>query len=319
VDPVDFAVYRYLSPGGEARFWAGRRIIDPTIPAREIAARVGLSENAVRARLRSLADRGYLKGSAVTPNPALFEAQVRSVEIPIESSGESERLFRDLALVDGVVFARDTLDEGDRRVRVHFVTDQEATTARIVALLARLAAPRTPSPAAPYYVPPAEREPSPLDWRLLAARMRNPDADLGELAELVGISAKTAARRHHLLHAGRAWWWTHGPDSEEFPLALLRIYLRDSSARRAVTKRVADRAPAWMPVAPDGLGQEPDENSAIVAVLVPADAPTTLERMVKEISDLAGVERVQRTFPLGSRTYPTWFVDRVAERIPARR
>jgi DNA-binding Lrp family transcriptional regulator len=316
VDPVDFAVYRYLSPGGEARFWAGRRTIDPTLPAREIARHVGLSENAVRSRLRGLADRGYLRGSAVVPNPSLFDARVFVVEIPVRTPADADRLFHDLALVEGVVFARDTLDEGDRRVRVHFVSDRDPTTARRSGLLARLASAGAPLVPTVYAIPPCDAELTPLDWRVLATRMRHPDADLGELAGLVHLSPKTTARRQHRLIGSRAFWWTHSPESEEFPLALLRVRLRDPGQRGPVTRRLEEHATAWMPVASDGLGLEREAAAKLIAGLVPADAPTALERTVKEVSELAGVEEVQRTFPLGSRSYPTWFVERVNERLP---
>jgi len=315
VDPHDFAVYRFLSPDGEARFWAGRRVIDPMTPAREIAARTHLSENAVRARMRGLAERGFLRTSAVTPNPSLFDAQVHVVEIPVRTSSDSDRLFEDLALVDGVVFARDTMDDGERKVRVNFAADRAATSARTVSLLGRLcSAAALPAPV-PYLIPRCEAELSPLDWRILAARMRLPDADLGELAENLHVSEKTTARRHHRLVAERAFWWTHGADSEEFPLALVRVRLRESGDRTTVTKRVLERVGEWMPVAIDGLGLPVEEASMLVAGLAPADAPTSLERAVRALSTVPGVASVQRTFPLGSRAYPAWWADHVTSRL----
>jgi DNA-binding Lrp family transcriptional regulator len=319
MDSVDFAVYRFLSPDGEARFWAGRRVIDPMMPAREIAARTRLSENAVRARLRGLAERGYLRTSAVTPNPSLFDARAFVTEIPVRTSVDSDRLFEDLALVDGVVFARDTMDEGERKVRVHFLAERDAATARTVSLLGRLCSAPTPPTATPYLLPPCEIELSPLDWRILAARMRLPDADLGELAKSVHVSDKTTARRHHRLAAARAFWWTHGPESEEFPLALVRVRVRDASHRASVTKLVIQKFEEWMPAAADGLGLPAEEASILVAGLTPADSPTFLERVVRGLTAVPGVVDVQRTFPLGSRAYPAWLADRVAERVPSPR
>lgn len=318
VDPVDFAVYRYLSPGGEARFWAGRRLIDPTTPAREIAERVGISENAVRARLKGLASQGFLRGSAVTPNPSLFDARVYVLEIPVKSPGEAERLFRDLGLVEGVIFARDTLDEGDRRVRVHFVSDRDLTTARRVALLGRLSPGGALPAPQPYLIPPCGQELSLLDWRLLEIRMRQPDADLGEVARAAHLSAKTTARREHQLVESHAFWWTHNADSEEFPLALLRVIVTDPAHRETMARRLQKEAPAWLPVAVDGLGLDPQAAATVVAGLVPADAPTTLEKLIREFSSLPGVVQVLRTFPLGSRAYPAWFADRVADHVPDR-
>lgn len=316
MDPLDFAIYRYLSPGGEARFWAGRRLIDPMIPAREIAERVGVSENGVRARMRGLADRGYLRGTAVTPNPSLFGVEMFVQEVPIDTAAEADRVLRDLSLVDGVVFARDTLDEGQRGVRVHFVSESAAATARRTALIARLSASGGLAFPEPYWIPPCTRELSSLDWRLLAALYRAPDAKVAEVARTVGISLKTTARRWHELVASRACWWTHAADAEEFPLALIQLDLQEEAGRTSLLGTLHDVAPAWMPVASDGLGTQPGSAPPTIAGLVPADAPAALERLVQKLAGLPGVLSVRRTFALGSRSYPTWFSDRIAEHLP---
>jgi DNA-binding Lrp family transcriptional regulator len=318
MDPLDFAIYRSLSPGGEARFWAGRRIIDPTLPARAIAEQVGISENGARTRLRRLLQQGILRGKAVTPNPSLFGVRVRVVAMPVKDAGEVERIYRDLALVDGVVFARDTLDEGDRELRVHFVSDRESTTSRRMALLRRLAPTDQLRAPEPYWIPPCEHDLTPLDWRILQALCLRPDATVSETARAVKVGLKTAARRLRQLVDSRACWWTHGPDSEEFPLALVRVEVRDPARREFVLGKVAEAADAWMPVASDGFGLEPGMATTLITGLVPADAPTVLERLVQKFVSVPGVTSVRRTFALGSMTYPTWFLDRIADHVSAR-
>jgi DNA-binding Lrp family transcriptional regulator len=317
MDSLDFAIYRYLSPGGEARFWAGRRVIDPTIPARAIAERVGISENGVRTRLRGLSAKGFLRGTIAVPNPSLFGARVFVAELPVKEAAVVDRMFRDLALVEGVVFARDTLDEGDRQIRVHFVSDGDSTTARRTALLRRLSPMSQLRGPQPYWIPPCERELTPLDWRILDAVCRAPDATIAETARSVKVSLKTAARRRHELTEARACWWTHAPESEEFPLALVRIEAKDPAHRGPVEERVVREAPAWMPVASDGLGLEPGASGTQIAGLVPADAPTVLERWVRKCLGLPGVASVRRTFALGSMTYPEWYSDRLRDRLKA--
>jgi DNA-binding Lrp family transcriptional regulator len=318
MDPLDFAIYRYLSLDGEARFWAGRRIIDPTIPAREIAERVGISENGVRARLKSLTERGLLGPHAVTPNPSLFGAHVSVAELPVKQAGDVERVFRDLALVEGVIFARDVLDEEERKVRVHFVSDSDSTTSRRAALLRRLSPTGELRAPQPYWIPPCDRELTPLDWRVLQAVWTEPDAALAEIAGRVGVSLKTTARRYHQLIDSRACWWTPGPAVEEFPLALIGIHLKAPEGWAAVMGGLAREVPVWMPVANDGLGQEPGATSSLIAGLVPVDAPAVLERTLGKLAGLPGVSRVQRTFALGSRAYPTWFGERISDQVRPR-
>ncbi|MFZ0891865.1 MAG: Lrp/AsnC family transcriptional regulator [Thermoplasmata archaeon] len=318
MDPLDFAIYRYLSPRGEGRFWAGRRLIDPTIPARAIAEQVGISENGVRARLRGLAERGYLRDRSVVLNPSLFGVQVFVAELPLAGTAEAERVFRDLALVEGVVFARDTLDEGDRLLRVHFVSDGESTINRRAALIRRLSPKGELRAPQLYHIPPCERELSPLDWKLLQTYVQHPDASVAEVGKIVRISLKTAARRYHELVESRACAWTHGPKSEEFPLALIRAEVSDSNHRASAEARVLRESSTWMPVASDGLGLDPASAATVFAGLVPADAPTAVERIVSQVIGLPGVTNVRRTFALGSRTYPDWYAERIAERVAGR-
>jgi DNA-binding Lrp family transcriptional regulator len=321
VDPLDFAIYRALSPGGEARFWVGRRVIDPRIPAREIAERVGVSENGVRVRLQGLARNGYLRGKAVIPNPSLFGVTVFVAELPIHEASEVTALYRDLGLVEGVVFARDTLDEGERRLQVHFVAENEAIVTRRAALLRRLSPSGTLGGPRPYWIPSGPLELTSLDWRVLRALMQHPDATIAETARTVGISLKTTARRYHPLIDARACWWTHGPDAEEFPLALLLLGVGNPDDRESVLRQISGQGLAWMPVARDGYGVEPGDGTSATALagLVPADAPAVLERTVRKLAELPGVVTVHRTFALGSMTYPGWFADRIAEHLPARR
>jgi DNA-binding Lrp family transcriptional regulator len=318
MDPLDFAIYRFQSPGGEARFWAGRRVIDPTIPVREIADRVGISENGVRARMRSLVERGFLGPKAVTPNPSLFGARVYVAELPVLEAAEVERLLRDLALVEGVIFARDVMDEEERKIRVHFVSDAEPATARRAALLRRLSPSGEVHAPQLYWIPPCDHELSPLDWRVLQAVWLHPDASIAEIGTSVGISLKTAARRFHQLIESRAVWWTPGPALEEFPLALVSIFLRGPEDRGSIAGKIARETSAWMPVASDGLGLEPGAQATLIAGLVPADAPAILERTLRKFAGLPGVTKVRRTFALGSTGYPAWFAERIADRIHPR-
>jgi DNA-binding Lrp family transcriptional regulator len=313
MDSLDLAIYRWLSPGGEARFWAGRRIIDATVPARAIAERVGVSENGVRVRLRRLAQQGYLRGKYLIPNPSLFGVRVFVLELPINEASEVERVYRDLALVEGVVFARDTLDEGNRAIRVHFVSESDTVTARRAALLRRLAPSGPPAAPQPYWIPGCERPLTRLDWRILETVFGHPNASVTEIARARKISTKTTARRLHQFVGSRTCWWTHGADSEEFPLALVRVEGRDPAHRESVAGGVSQGITDWMPVASDGLGLEPATTATWIAGLVPADAPAALERTVQRLLSIPGVVSVRRTFALSSRMYPEWFAGRISD------
>lgn len=318
MDPLDFAIYRFLSQDGVARFWVGRRIIDPRITPREVAEQVGISESGVRSRLHHLAERGFLRDRTVTPNPSLFGRQVFVADLLVRQSGEVDRMLHDVALVEGVVFTRDVMDEDERKIQVHFVSESGSTASRLAALLGRLSTEGVPVVPRPYYIPLCDRELSPLNWRVLQDLWRHPDATFAEIAERVGVSIKTAARMHHQLIDSRACWWTHGPDSEEFPLALVTVDLRSPKDRDSILGWIGTEAHAWMPVADDGFGLQPENATTVLAGLVPADLPTVLERFLRKLAAVEGVVGIRRTFPLGSAVYPAWFADRIVSQAHVR-
>lgn len=310
MDPLDLAVYRSLSRGGEARFWAGRRIIDPRITPREVAEQVGISESGARMRLHRLAERGFLRDRTVVPNPSLFGQRAFVADLLVRQSGEVDRILRDLALVEGVIFARDIMDEDERKIQAYFASENDATASRLAALLGRLSPAGGSITPRPYYIPPCGRELSSLDWRVLQQLRDYPDATFAEIAESVGISVKTAARSYRQLIDSRACWWTHGPGSEEFPLALVCVDLSRPEDRDPVVGWVGAEAHGWIPVASDGFGLDPADAGSVLAGLVPADLPAVLERFLRKLAGVEGVERIRRTFALGSAIYTDWVTDR---------
>ena len=315
MDALDYAIYRYLSLDGLIRFWGARRLVDPLVTAREIADRVGLSEAGVRARLKGLEQHGFVRGRETGLNPSLFGVSLVVSEIPARDSQDAERMLRELALVEGVTFARDVLDEKERTIRVYYVSDTPNSTARRTALLRKLApTPEVRGPA-PYWIPPCDREMTRLDWRMLKAFRDQPEATRSDLAKSVGISLKTAASRLRRLLDSKAAWSTLGSTSDELPLALLSIAVHESTDPSAVAREVARLHPGWMPVALDGSGVPPTESPRVVAGLLPAESPAVLEQALRQTLSVEGVKNVRRTFALGSATFPQWFDDRLSVQL----
>jgi len=318
VDAVDFALYRCLARDGLARFWASRRMIDPRVTARELAEKVGLSEAGVRSRLRALRRAGFLRGSSVSVNPSLFGTTLSVAEVPVSTPREADRMFRDLAVVDGLVFARDLMDEEDRKLTVYFVSETPAATARRTSLLRRLAPGGLVRGPRPYWIPPCERAMTPLDWKLLRVFRERPDASSSEIAAAAGLSLKTTTRRIGPLLDSRACWWSHSSDSDEWPLALLQLSVRSEAAALAAGREAAARGEGWIPVAADGLGVPPGAGTRSVAGLVPVTTPSALEATVRRMLAIDGVEDVHRTFGLRSAVFPQWVDEQIASRSALR-
>ena len=317
MDAVDFAIFRYMSPHGRAQFWGSRRRIDPRITPKDISGLVGISESGVRRRIARAASDGYYRGTQVCINPSVFGVQEQVVEVSVEDSGQSQRLLNDLALVDGVTFARDILDESHRKLRIHFVTDGPATTARRLALLRRFAPPGSVQRSEPYWIPPCDHALGNLEFRVLRAVRVAPDEPLSEIAKSVHLSLKSASRYFHRLLDSLACWWTHSQSSDEFPLSLLIVRLESGGDRTAVARQIDELTGQWMPVADDGFGSSAPGSQPFLAGLTPIISPARLERLIDQLSALSRVTLVTRTFALGSRTYPDW-CDRHLEEACAR-
>jgi DNA-binding Lrp family transcriptional regulator len=315
IDALDFAVYRALSPGGVARFWASRRLIDPRITAQQVADAVGLSEAGVRGRLRSLRERGYLRGSEVWLNPGLFDAAVDSLEVPVDDSSAARQLLKDLALVEGVIFARDILDEEDRKVRVHFVHSGPGAEARRVSLIRRLAGRKGFRGPQPYYVPPLHRRLSPLDWRIVRALRDAPDAPLAEVAANVHITLKTLGRRLRSLLDEHAIWWTHDRETLEAPLAMVSAKLRPPTKAGDLAGTLGPGLPPWMPVPADGFGLPPEDGASYEVGLMLTVSPAEVERAIQAMLDRPSVLSVRRTFTLGFGIYPDWFDEQIRRQL----
>jgi len=315
VDALDYAIYRYLSSDGLIRFWGARRLVDPLVSAREIADKVGLSEAGVRVRLKGLEEHGYVRGRETGVNPSLFRVSLVASEIPVREPHDAERMLKEIALVDGVTFARDVLDEKERTIRVYYVSDTPTATARRTALLRKLApTPEVRGPT-PYWIPACDRELTRLDWRLLDAFRAHPEATRSDLAKTLGISLKTTAARFGRLLDARACWSTLSSTSEELPLALLSVAVREGTDALDVARAVARLHPGWMPVAPDGSGVSPSESPREVAGLLPAESPAALEQALRRTLAVEGVTNVRRTFALGSVTFPQWLDDRLSAQM----
>jgi hypothetical protein len=196
----------------------------------------------VRTRLRSLERRGFPRSTEARPNPSLFGVLLSVAEMPVPDGAQVDRLRKEAGLVGRVTFVRDILHEADRKLRVHFVSDTAGAMARRAAILRRLSRSDELRGPEAYRIPPCEREPGLLDWRILRALRKRPDGSLAEVAADTHGSLKTVTRRF------RALRWAHGADCEEMPLGLVRLPGPDGAHRAETMDRLAKEIPEWMPV-----------------------------------------------------------------------
>jgi DNA-binding Lrp family transcriptional regulator len=316
MDVVDFAIFRSLCvKGGGARFYGARTVMDPRISAREVAESVGISPSAVRTRLARWQTEGLLKGYEVWPNPDLFGVHLMSVEIPLEGTHPASAVFDELKLVDGVLFARDAIDEDRRVVIVNFVHDTPIGTERRVRLIARLSPRKSVDPPRPAWLPPSTASLSPLDWRIVRAFRRNPLLPLPQAAREVGVSLKTIGHRYHRLLDHDAAWWTISVSNSMVPAVYVHIAFEDASSAETAAASLGAQFPGWIPARSGGFGFPPEPQPKNLVAVFPLAAPSGVNDILRAIHGLPGVVSVRRRFPGDTACYREWFDARIEDQI----
>jgi DNA-binding Lrp family transcriptional regulator len=311
LDAQDFAIFRYMFPNGEGRFWGSRSIIDPRITPREIGERVGLSEVAVRGRIAKLRAEGFILGADVWPNPRLFGATQHVLELTARDTSDADRILRSLRRIDGVLSARVMIDEDARHVRVSYVNDNPKGTERRTQSILRLTDHPPFAPPLPEWIPPCNRKMKPLDWRIVMELRNAPEAGLGVHAQRLGLTLKTVSQRFHALLDSNAVFWTVHVDNCLLPVAACFVDLKDPSSRDSVSRAIESRIGRWLPTAPGGLGEPPQPPAPWIAGMFWVPAPAATENLTRELMRIPGVRSVRRRFPSTAVNIPTWFDDQL--------
>jgi hypothetical protein len=272
----------------------------------------------VQTRLQSWRTGGFLLGHEVWPNPRVFGAELRTVDIPVRSPADVDQLFLDLSLVDGVISARDLLDDDGRTVRAYLIDDGGTSLERRRRLVRRVAGLDEEPEAQPYWVPEPSAQPTQLDWRIIAYYRSHPTAHLSEAAASLRISPKTlSTRRDRLLDSG-AIWWLMNTLSARFPVISVFATLTDRSDAFAVKQAIASTLTGWIPCADDGFGLSPSAGVRIVSGLAMVDTPACIDDVVRTISSIPGVASVRWRVPRDFRSYPEWFDHQIHIRLDGR-
>jgi hypothetical protein len=261
----------------------------------------------VQARLRAWKDAGFLIGYEVWPNPRLFDVELCTVDIPVETPAHVDLLLSDLSLIEGVVSARGLLDEDGRTVRAYLIDDGGVGLGRRRRLIRRVAGLATEPEVHPYWVPECDVDLSPLDWRILSFYRSYPEAGLTEGAKNLGITAKTLSARRDRLLDHHAMWWLLTTNSSKFPA--VSFFVTVSEPTRVSTVKVAMEgiSPGWIPCADDGFGIRPTPSISIVAGLVLVDSPASVDDLARQITRVPGVAAVRWRVPREFRGYPEWY------------
>jgi DNA-binding Lrp family transcriptional regulator len=319
VDDLDLSILRWMYPGGLFSFWGA----DPRITPSEIASHVGLDRTAVWDRLRKWRREGFWNGFEVDLNLGTLGLGEFRVEIKVADSPEGWALLDKLEQIDGILWARvgfgDTITQRDVEVvSVRLVAD---TPEHIVRRMQRL---RELSPTGivdgPFRneAPSCSRDLTPLDWRIIAAAVANPNASTSRLASLVGVTVKTFVHHHSALIDGHAVFYIPQVDWSRMGCACLGVFCQDIGDFDPVRRAFEVRFPHSIPLAPlrefGGITAGWDDSTCF-GIIVPAHSPHEVQTLLRDVSMIPGVRKARPEYWGPERRYSKWVRLIIAEKL----
>jgi DNA-binding Lrp family transcriptional regulator len=318
MDDRDLDILRWMYPDGVFSFWG----VDPRITPTEIASHVRLDRTAVWDRLRRWKREGFWNGFEVTLNLAALGMEEVRIEIPVTDSAEGSALMGELEHVDGALWARvcfgDTITQRNVEVVVVvLVGDDPVHLERRLRGLRQLAP--TGVIGGPFRddTPPCTRDLTPLDWRIIAAIVANPNASPSRVARLLGVTRKTLVRHHSALIDNHAVFYIPKVDWTRLGCVVLGLFCDDSEAVYRVERAVEARFPhaiPWPVRRSEGINAGWDNSNCFVEI-VPAHSPGEVQTIVRDLSMIAGVRKVRPEYWGPERRFPGWVNQRIAEHL----
>lgn len=275
---------------------------EPRATYGDVGTRVGLSGNAVKARVRRMTDEGVLRGFPAIPDASVLGlAEGLLVFTGVEDLDErEEEILRSLPDAAGVVFVDVAMDHA---VYVWTLHDGAADLDRIErAAISLIGKPPThrvlgePTPA-PVQSP---------DWRVARALLPDARASLKDLATASGLSLKTLKRRlGAILRSGAVRIEPVLSGTEASGALLFRV----------IAVLADEHAPAPDALPADAIVTRAASGRVLVMDLqraTPHDAQAELRR----VKSIAGVERAFLQVAT-RRRFAAWLDEALAARVAA--
>lgn len=273
-----------------------------------ISKRLGLSVDAVRERIARLEASGVIAGYEYTPNLRVIAHDVTSYHFRLPDNARRNAALTEASKVDGVTNVLGFLSHDACIDIAHSSPDQ---LSRRVQVVARLMGDASPYAWYEFPLPPVDRNLSALDWRILHQLRRKGRAPFEELAESVGVTAKTFKRRHDVMAKAGVFDVTAilnpGAVAGQV-LFLLFLQLRPGVSEREVQSILQAYHQRWFfSGSPPGAPQR----SLYFALL--ARSMSDVDSLAREAESISGVVRAEPLIPVHMESTLNW-VDEEIER-----
>jgi hypothetical protein len=142
---------------------------------------------------------------------------------------------------------------------------------------------------------------------------------VSRIAKRVGITLKTAVRRHSALIDDHAVFFAADLDWARHPSVLAYLFFQGHHAREDISRELGVRFPRHLLMNREGVGfmGTKYESPHFLVVRLPVESPSAVQSLAVGLSKLKGVTEVRTEVWGPSRRYPRWFAERLAERVRA--
>ncbi len=287
---------------------------NPRIQVRELAKKLGISKQAVHHRIQVLTEKGVIRGMTAGISVSYLDAvpvgisgpsKTVSVEKALDRLGESEFTRRVVVAGGNYLYVVGFLrNVSDLDGYVEFVKRTGELVDPIVGIYC------LDDGLMPGYTvdgggeqKKAHKELSPLDLKIIASLKDNARRPVGEIAAMVGASAKTVRRHLDSMMADGSLDMNMPFDglSGGDMFVIMHVILKDGADKRDVGRRLISRR-----YFRDQYIRTHSNVPNLLVWVFWSDNIAVIRRSLKETSEEEDVQSVMLNFAYLERIYPTW-------------
>jgi DNA-binding Lrp family transcriptional regulator len=205
----------------------------------ELATKLGIDDQTVRSIIARMQESGFLKGWSITLNPRILGMHCASflVRTPGEVLASKDKIISQLELVEGVVAIFSFL--GDVGFRLVSFYQDEADLERRMQLIASICGQTRALATWKIPFPPSSKNLKKTDWQIIKFLSSKSRKNVSEIANEVGISARTVRRRLDMMTENNCFFLSPVMDVKKVEGFLYHcVILFDDKKAKAVTDSV---------------------------------------------------------------------------------
>lgn len=306
MDALDLKIVRTMG----IRPYGGRPQDPEVFKPSYIAKHVGIEPETVKARLARMEEAGFIRFYQLFPNFNHLGINASAHLFKVADDDKKVRAIQKAELIDGLVEIHNFIGS-EMCVDVSYRTSRDL--GKKLRLLREFTGDMTPLCFYERHMPQVGRELTPLDWRILKAFRYKAKHPIAEIADEVGVSARTVRRHYGRMAQEGSFFLTLATDPGKALGVILYELLfyttpdSDPSIVQRILDLYDDRYVYHFVPASAALGN--------FDLLLFAESTGEIEEMRQQGRDIPGVAKVESLVFSSWEEYTDWIDAAIEERI----